>query len=232
MLENIFNLEMLIISVGLYLIGSIPFAIISAKLFNLPDPRSFGSKNPGATNVLRSGNKYAAFLTLVGDGLKGLIPVLFLMETTIPVYQIYLLSFFLLVGHTFPVTLNFKGGKGVATSIGILLSLNPIVAALLISFIFSIGEILDANFTLITRYDFFIIVYLAIFASAATFLLIQYAAIKLPSVKVMAHTYLTPSWVIVWYILMGNEGPSASDYIGIFFTIIALFLLLKEQTKI
>ncbi|MBT3548983.1 MAG: glycerol-3-phosphate 1-O-acyltransferase PlsY [Gammaproteobacteria bacterium] len=132
MLENIFNLEMLIISVGLYLIGSIPFAIISAKLFNLPDPRSFGSKNPGATNVLRSGNKYAAFLTLVGDGLKGLIPVLFLMETTIPVYQIYLLSFFLLVGHTFPVTLNFKGGKGVATSIGILLSLNPIVAALLI----------------------------------------------------------------------------------------------------
>ena len=132
MLENIFNLEMLIISVGLYLIGSIPFAIISAKLFNLPDPRSFGSKNPGATNVLRSGNKYAAFLTLVGDGLKGLIPVLFLMETTIPVYQIYLLSFFLLVGHTFPVTLNFKGGKGVATSIGILLSLNPIVASLLI----------------------------------------------------------------------------------------------------
>ena len=132
MLENIFNLEMLIISVGLYLIGSIPFAIISAKLFNLPDPRSFGSKNPGATNVLRSGNKYAAFLTLVGDGLKGLIPVLFLMETTIPVYQIFLLSFFLLVGHTFPVTLNFKGGKGVATSIGILLSLNPIVAALLI----------------------------------------------------------------------------------------------------
>ena len=132
MLENITNLEMIVISAVLYLIGSIPFAIISAKLFNLPDPRSFGSKNPGATNVLRSGNKYAAFLTLVGDGLKGLIPVLFLMETTIPVYQIYLLSFFLLVGHTFPVTLNFKGGKGVATSIGILLSLNPIVAALLI----------------------------------------------------------------------------------------------------
>ncbi len=132
MLENIFNLEMLIISLILYLIGSIPFAIISSKIFKLPDPRSFGSKNPGATNVLRSGNMYAAFLTLVGDALKGLIPILFLMETSIPVYQIYLLSFFVLIGHVFPITLNFKGGKGVATSIGILLSINTITALLLI----------------------------------------------------------------------------------------------------
>ena len=132
MLENIINLEMLIISIVLYLIGSIPFAIISSKIFNLPDPRSFGSKNPGATNVLRSGNKYAAFLTLIGDGLKGLIPVLLLIEMNIPIYQVYLLSFFLLIGHVFPITLNFKGGKGVATSIGILIALNYITAVLLI----------------------------------------------------------------------------------------------------
>ena len=132
MLENIFNLEMLIISSVLYLIGSIPFAIISSKIFKLPDPRSFGSQNPGATNVLRSGNKYAAFLTLIGDGLKGFIPVFFLMETNIQPQLIYLLSFFLLIGHVFPITLNFKGGKGVATSIGILLSVNIIAATLLI----------------------------------------------------------------------------------------------------
>ena len=132
MLENIFNLEMLIISSVLYLIGSIPFAIISSKIFKLPDPRSFGSQNPGATNVLRSGNKYAAFLTLIGDGLKGFIPVFFLMETNIQPQLIYLLSFFLLIGHVFPITLKFKGGKGVATSIGILLSVNIIAAVLLI----------------------------------------------------------------------------------------------------
>ncbi|MDA8803994.1 EamA family transporter [Amylibacter sp.] len=89
---------------------------------------------------------------------------------------------------------------------------------------------MNANFKSITKYDFLIILYLAIFASAATFLLIQYAALKLPSVKVMAHTYLTPTWVIFWYIFMGKDGPLASDYIGISFTIIALFLLLKEQT--
>ncbi|MCH1535105.1 MAG: DMT family transporter [Amylibacter sp.] len=105
-----------------------------------------------------------------------------------------------------------------------------IVAALFISFIFSFGEIMNANFKSITKYDLLIILYLAIFASAATFLLIQYAALKLPSVKVMAHTYLTPTWVIFWYIFMGKDGPLASDYIGISFTIIALFLLLKEQT--
>ena len=105
-----------------------------------------------------------------------------------------------------------------------------IVAALFISFVFSFGEIMNANFKSSTKYDFFIILYLAIFASAATFLLIKYAALKLPSVKVMAHTYLTPTWVIVWYIFMGKDGPLASDYIGISFTIIALFLLLKEQT--
>ena len=132
MSENIFNLEMLIISSVLYLIGSIPFAIISSKIFKLPDPRSFGSQNPGATNVLRSGNKYAAFLTLIGDGLKGFIPIFFLMETNIQPQLIYLLSFFLLIGHVFPITLNFKGGKGVATSIGILLSVNIIAATLLI----------------------------------------------------------------------------------------------------
>ena len=132
MLENIINIEMLGVSLALYLIGSIPFAIISSKIFSLPDPRSFGSKNPGATNVMRSGNIYAAAITLVGDALKGLLPVILLLNMGVENYHVYLLSFFILLGHTFPITLKFKGGKGVATSIGILLSLDIIVASLVI----------------------------------------------------------------------------------------------------
>ena len=116
----------------LYLIGSIPFAIISSKLMNLPDPRTYGSNNPGATNVLRSGNKTAAFLTLLGDSLKGFIPIMLIMSivesdvsmiTNIAVS--YFSSFFILLGHMFPIFLKFKGGKGVATSFGILFALDP-----------------------------------------------------------------------------------------------------------
>ena len=116
----------------LYLIGSIPFAIISSKLMNLPDPRTYGSNNPGATNVLRTGNKTAAFLTLLGDSLKGFIPVMLIMSivesdvsmiTNIAVS--YFSSFFILLGHMFPIFLKFKGGKGVATSFGILFALDP-----------------------------------------------------------------------------------------------------------
>ena len=100
----------------LYLIGSIPFAIISSKLMNLPDPRTYGSNNPGATNVLRSGNKTAAFLTLLGDSLKGFIPIMLIMSivesdvsmiTNIAVS--YFSSFFILLGHMFPIFLKFKG---------------------------------------------------------------------------------------------------------------------------
>ena len=80
MSENMINIETFIIIILLYLLGSIPFAVVSSKIFNLPDPRSFGSKNPGATNVMRSGNKLAALFTLLGDGLKGFIPISFLLS--------------------------------------------------------------------------------------------------------------------------------------------------------
>ena len=124
----------------LYLIGSIPFAIISSKLMNLPDPRTYGSNNPGATNVLRTGNKTAAFLTLLGDSLKGFIPVMLIMSivesdvsmiTNIAVS--YFSSFFILLGHMFPIFLKFKGGKGVATSFGILFALDPRIGFSLLS---------------------------------------------------------------------------------------------------
>ncbi len=111
-----------------YLLGSVSFAIISCKLFGLPDPRSFGSGNPGATNVLRSGKKAAAVLTLAGDMAKGWLAV-FLAMQLFPhegayALQIALVLLAVFLGHLFPVFLRFKGGKGVATALGVLLALN------------------------------------------------------------------------------------------------------------
>ena len=141
------NIDILGISLILYIIGSIPFAVIVSAIFRLPDPRLFGSKNPGATNVMRSGNKIAGICTLLGDALKGYIPVYVLLSMGFENSATYLLSFFLLIGHTFPVTLNFKGGKGVATSLGILLALNIfiglffIVIWLLIYYFFKVSGV-------------------------------------------------------------------------------------------
>ena len=136
MLENIFNLltnpNTAIIILILYMIGSLPFAVIISKLLALPDPRSFGSNNPGATNVLRGGNKFGAILTLLGDSMKGYIPVLILRSMGMQTGEIYFLSFFILIGHIFPITLKFKGGKGVATSIGILFAINLNVGVVLL----------------------------------------------------------------------------------------------------
>ena len=132
MIESMFNTETFIIIIIFYLLGSISFAVLSSKLFNLPDPRSFGSKNPGATNVMRSGNKLAAFFTLSGDALKGYIPIIYMLNQGFLMHELYLLSFMILTGHCYPITLKFKGGKGVATSLGILFALAPMVASLVI----------------------------------------------------------------------------------------------------
>lgn len=103
------------------------------------------------------------------------------------------------------------------------------VGALLVTIPFAFGDVMNTNFAEVRPLDWAVILYLAVLASAATFSLIQYAALCLPSVKVMAHTYLTPSWVIVWQLALGGNAPSATDLIGVGFTIVALFLLLKNQ---
>ena len=112
-----------------YSLGSIPFAVVSSRLFGLADPRSYGSKNPGATNVLRSGNKGAAVMTLLGDLAKGWLAV-FLARTYGSDYGfeqgfIGLVALAVFFGHLYPVFLKFKGGKGVATAAGVLLALDP-----------------------------------------------------------------------------------------------------------
>lgn len=108
-----------------YLLGSVPFAVLSSRLFGLADPRTYGSGNPGATNVLRSGNKKAALVTLLGDALKGWLAVFLAQHFGLSETTIALVALAVFLGHLFPLFLKFKGGKGVATAAGVLLALDP-----------------------------------------------------------------------------------------------------------
>lgn len=110
-----------------YLLGSVSSAIIVCRLMGLPDPRSEGSGNPGATNVLRIGGKKAAALTLVGDMLKGYIPVALAAWFGLAPEVIIAIGVAAFVGHLWPVFFNFQGGKGVATELGVLFGLHPVI---------------------------------------------------------------------------------------------------------
>lgn len=115
--------------IAAYLVGSISFALVFSKIFGLADPRTYGSGNPGATNVLRSGNKFAALLTLLGDAAKGWFAVWVAFHVG-PDFQlgetgIALVCVAVFLGHLFPVFARFKGGKGVATALGVLLGISP-----------------------------------------------------------------------------------------------------------
>ena len=121
------NLSLIIF---IYVIGSLPFALIFTKLFGFGDIRNIGSGNVGATNVLRTGNKFLAFVVLCFDIFKGFLPFLILQIylQDISLFNKILLCHFAILGHIYPVWLKFKGGKGVATYIGFLLGLNPYIA--------------------------------------------------------------------------------------------------------
>jgi glycerol-3-phosphate acyltransferase PlsY len=118
-----------IIALAAYCLGSVSFAVVVSRLMGLPDPHGYGSKNPGATNVLRTGNKLAAALTLAGDAGKGALAVgltvLYTGESAISGFDAPLAGAMALLGHLFPVFHGFKGGKGVATAAGVLLAFNP-----------------------------------------------------------------------------------------------------------
>lgn len=107
-----------------YFIGSISFGILASKIFNIMDPRAMGSKNPGATNVLRTGNKYAAVFTLLGDMLKATLVVGIALSLNFSGNLLTAVILAVLLGHMYPIFYNFKGGKGVATALGILLAIN------------------------------------------------------------------------------------------------------------
>ncbi|MFZ3039770.1 MAG: glycerol-3-phosphate 1-O-acyltransferase PlsY [Polynucleobacter sp.] len=129
-----FTFDLLLIPFA-YLIGSISFAVVVSKCMRLPDPHSYGSGNPGATNVLRTGNKLAAVLTLTGDALKGFFAVMLArillgdesLTSTLSSWLLCVVVIAVFLGHLFPIFHGFKGGKGVATACGILFGINWIL---------------------------------------------------------------------------------------------------------
>jgi len=125
-------MQTVLIGLAAYLLGSISFAVVVSRLMGLPDPRSFGSKNPGATNVLRTGDKLAAALTLIGDTGKGALAVLlaaFYTGEPAAGADPATAGALALLGHVYPVFHRFQGGKGVATAAGVLLAIHPLLGA-------------------------------------------------------------------------------------------------------
>jgi len=115
----------LALPIGAYLLGSIATAIVVSRLLGLPDPRTMGSGNPGATNVLRTGHKGAALATLLGDLLKGLLPIALARLLEVGELTLIATALAAFLGHIYPVFFQFRGGKGVATALGVLLGLAP-----------------------------------------------------------------------------------------------------------
>jgi glycerol-3-phosphate acyltransferase PlsY len=142
-----FTIEFVAFTVIAYLFGSLSAAIIVCKLMGLPDPRLQGSKNPGATNVLRYGGKKAAAITLLGDALKGFLPVLAAKLLGQGHGNLEIIAMAAFFGHLYPVFFQFKGGKGVATALGVFLAmslpvaLSMLVTWLVMAFVFNISSL-------------------------------------------------------------------------------------------
>src|SRR5882724_2265760 len=118
----------MLIVIAAYLVGSVSFAVVVSRAFGLPDPHEYGSGNPGATNVLRTGNRKAALLTLLGDGLKGFVAVFVAQQIApmigAPDWMVPAVALAVFVGHAYPVFHGFAGGKGVATAAGVVFALH------------------------------------------------------------------------------------------------------------
>jgi len=121
---ELFTVTLLSLTLIAYLMGSLSAAIIVCKVMGLPDPRSQGSKNPGATNVLRLGGKKAAAITLAGDAVKGLVPVLLGQGLSQGLTELGIIGLAAFLGHLYPVFFAFRGGKGVATAFGVVLGIS------------------------------------------------------------------------------------------------------------
>ena len=139
------TLNLLVFAALGYLLGSVPFAVIVSRAFRLADPRSFGSGNPGATNVLRSGSKKAAVLTLLGDAAKGWLAMFVAARVGAGDTAIAVAGLAAFLGHVFPFTLKFRGGKGVATALGVLLGFSAALAGMTAAIWLSV--------VLVTRYS-------------------------------------------------------------------------------
>ena len=180
-----------------YLFGSISAAILVARAMGLPDPRTQGSKNPGATNVLRLGGKKAAALTLFGDSLKGLLPVLaarLFSDDPVVLAAVAMAAF---LGHLFPVFFGFRGGKGVATALGVLLALSwPVALAVLATWLFMAKVVRISSLSALTA---------AVLAPAYTWLLDPQPA-YLAMVGAMSALLLLRHRSNIQKLLRGEEG--------------------------
>lgn len=154
----------LLCALGGYLAGSIPFAIVVSRVMALPDPRTYGSKNIGATNVLRSGNRLAALLTMFGDVAKGWAAVLVAAALGLPAEMLALVGFTAFLGHLFPAWLRFKGGKGVATAAGVLIAFDwRLGVAVIVAWLAVVA---------VTRYSSLAALLAALFAPVAAWLIL------------------------------------------------------------
>ena len=183
-----------------YLLGSVPFAVVCSRLFGLADPRSYGSKNPGATNVLRSGNKAAAVMTLFGDMFKGWLAV-YLAQTLGPKYGfaiglVGVVALAVFFGHLYPVFLKFKGGKGVATAAGVLLALDPVLGLV------TLGVWLTIAFTL--RYSSLAALVAAAAAPVIAFLQWGSGTLLLV-VGIIAMALIVKHWANLQRLMAGTE---------------------------
>jgi glycerol-3-phosphate acyltransferase PlsY len=183
-----------------YLVGSIPFAVVFSRLFGLADPRSYGSKNPGATNVLRSGNKGAAVATLLGDSAKGWLAV-FLAQKYGSSYglgdgMVALVALAVFFGHLFPVFLRFKGGKGVATAAGVLLAADVWLG------LATLATWLFVAFTL--RYSSLAALIAAVLAPLFAFLLWG-RGVMLIAVGIIAMALIVKHWANLQRLMGGTE---------------------------
>jgi glycerol-3-phosphate acyltransferase PlsY len=165
-----------------YLVGSIPFAVVVTRAMGLPDPRSFGSGNPGATNVLRSGSKVAAAATLAGDALKGWIAVWAAMRFGLSAEVVAAVAFAVFLGHVFSIWLRFQGGKGVATAAGVIFAIDWRVGlAVVIAWL---------TVVVVSRYSSLGALTAALFAPVAVYVMVGAGPLLLASCAISA--------VLVW----------------------------------
>jgi len=188
-----------------YLLGSVSFAMIAARLFGLADPRSYGSGNPGATNVLRSGNKKAALFTLIGDALKGWVAVFVAQKMGLSDSVIGLVALAVFFGHLFPVFLKFKGGKGVATAAGVLLALDPLIGLAVL------GTWLFVAFA--SRYSSLAALLAAALAPVYT-ILINGTGGQMLVISIIAITLILKHWQNLQRLLAGQESKIGSKKKG------------------
>jgi glycerol-3-phosphate acyltransferase PlsY len=180
-----------------YLLGSLSSAVIVCRLLGLPDPREGGSKNPGATNVLRLGGKKAAAVTLIGDMVKGLVPVLLAQSLGVEAGVLALVGFGAFIGHLYPVFFEFKGGKGVATALGVLTGFSWFIGLAVL------GTWLAAAF--ISRISSLSALIASVFAPAYVWLWLQSPALT-SSTALMSALLIWRHKANIQRILRGEEG--------------------------